>query len=226
MKLATESDVTKVNEILNDPSCRPYLAPGDYPLDMTGWTSRMMIFFDNTGVIVGESMGDGEYLGLSAILPEGRGLRGVIAHRHVLDDMFFKYDAFRILATVEPTNIRSLRHLSALGFKTMYPGCGKIHAEIDFIQWALLSDKCLEAGRPLVHILGRPLYEAEMRMLGAFVLTVRRSEGRYTGKAFMFFNRFAKLSRLEFLAPANEEWTEFFYCGKQFKITHTGLMEV
>jgi hypothetical protein len=177
MKLATEFDVTKINGILNDPSTRPFISPGDHPLDMTGWTERMMIFFDDTGVIVGESMGDGEYLGMSAFLPEGRGLKCVVAHRQVMDEMFFKYDAMRLLATVDPTNVKSLRHLTAMGFKTIYPGCGKIHAEIDYIQWSLKSKKCLEAGRPFAQLLQRPMYEAEMRMLGAFALTVSMSEG-------------------------------------------------
>jgi len=226
IKRATESDVTRINEIMNDPSIRPFVAPGDYPFDLTGATSRLMVFWNDSGVIIGESMGDGEYLALSGFLPEGRGLPCHIAHKQAIDIMFFEYDTFRIVATVDINNLKSLRHMKALGFKSFTLGCKRVHVEMDYTQWALRSDACLDAGRAFVDLLGRPMLEAEMRMLGAFLTTIQRSRGRYTGKAFKLFNRFAKLSMLEYIAPVNEEWTRFFYCGKVFEITHNGLMEV
>jgi hypothetical protein len=226
MRLATEKDVPYIDAILNEPSIRPHMGPGEGPLSARGLTSKMIFIINDASVFMGESLGDGEYLGVAAVLPERRGLAAVVAFRKALDMMFFEQDAFRILATVKTENRRSLRYLKALGFKNFTPGCGRIHAEMDFVQWALGSDACLRAGGVFVDILGRPLYEGEMRMLGAFVLTVKRSKSKWTGKAFKFFNRFAKLSQLEFLAPANEEWTEFVYCGKKFKITDNVLMGV
>jgi hypothetical protein len=225
MRLATPSDVLTVNAIINDPAVRPYLDKGEHYLDATGLTEKMMIFFNKAGVILVESMGDGEYLGLSAILPEGRGLPSVIAHRRILDTLFFEYDAFKVFGTIEQNNKRSIRHILAMGFSFFDSGCGRIHADIDYTKWALRSTACLDAGRPFVDLLQRPLFESEMRMLGAFVLTVQRSRGKYTGKAFKLFNRFAKLSHLEFIFPLSEAWDEFEYAGKKFKITHNGIME-
>jgi hypothetical protein len=226
MKRAREEDIPIINSIVNDPSVRPFLGAGNQKIDATGLAEKTLIFFDETGVVSLESMGDGEYLGLSVVLPNGRGLGAMVAHRRVLDTLFFEYDAFRVFGTIASDNERSARYASSMGFSLRDTGCGRISSELDYTTHALRSRRCRDVGLNLANIIQKPVLVSEACMLGAFTLTVQRSGGRFTGKAFKLFNRFAKLNQLEFIYPLNEEWNMFDYAGKKVKITHNDIMGV
>lgn len=226
MHLATAEDIPNIHRIINDPTVRQYLGPGKDVLNADHLIDKAPLFCDETGIILADPMGDGEYLGLSAMLPGGRGFHSIVAHREILYRLFTEFDAWRILVTVDPGNRNSQRLLAAMGFIPIYDGGSKINGELDFTEWALHSRQCRDAGRELESLMRRELQAGERNMLGAFILTTQNSRGNFTGKAFRLFNRYARLKGLDYLAPLDENWTQFIYAGEKFKITYNGVTGV
>jgi hypothetical protein len=207
IRLATASDVERINEILNHPDVRPHVFHGDSPLDFSQNIGVTPAYLTEHGVLFAEAVAPGEYLVASGFTPEGRGLHAVHAHKKALDHFFSTTDAVRVSALFTPENSPAIRNLHALGFhyKAEFGESGCV--EIDWIQWALGSSDCERLGKAWCESFGVPWWTRDhARMLGAFVKTVR---GGWSGKAMAQFNKWAKLSVNDSIHPLNEQGTLF-----------------
>ena len=210
MRIArTQQDKDDCEAIINHPSIRSHVWPGtDYleaPIDtMDFW------LFDG-GVIVGEAMGDGEYLCVSAFLPGSRGTNCVVAHRKLMDEYFFKRDALVAYGTIAPDNNKSLGLEKGLG-SAIWDCSGRKVSQMSWIQWALKSRTARDAGRVFK---GFGITDDQSRVLGAF--SVCAANG-WVGKGFAQYNKFAKLAGVDELIPVNTR-NGLFSIGKgQIKV--------
>lgn len=191
-KAETQEDKAECESILNHQSIRRHVWPGnDYieaPID------KMDFWLFDGGLIACENLGDGEYLSVSAFLPEYRGMNTVVAHRKLMDEYFFRRDALVSYGTIAPDNTPSLRLEKALG-SPIWDCSGRKVSQMSWIQWALKSRAARDAGRVFVC---DNISEDESRVLGAFTIC---AEHGWVGKGFSQYNKFARLSGSSELIP-------------------------
>lgn len=211
-RVATAEDVPQINSVLNHPSVRSHVAPGDHPLDFASNIGVTPAYVSDGGILFAEALGFGDYLSLSAFLPEARGLHAVVGHRKALDHFFSTTDCLRIFAVVDETNRVAIRNLTGLGFN--YQDCEAAGSRwvfsLDWVGWAKASRATLTAARPYVER-GWAASTAEALLLGGFLLTVR---GGWTGKALAGFNRWATFAGLDGIRPLMEDEPLFTYRGR------------
>ena len=220
MKRATPEDINHINSIVNASDIRPMMGPGNSELDVSHTMEGQFLFVDEFGVILADPMGHGEYLGLSAFLKPGRGLHAVVAHRRVMEAMFLWHDARKICATIDPSNVSSVRLLPAIGFPKIYRSGNRIVGEIDFWEWVLQSKKCYGFGKYILTSLGLDLSPEETAGVGALHLC----EMGQVSKCLYFYNRSSRLSHLGRIRVLNDAFTEFGIGCKRFEKTHNGLV--
>lgn len=210
-RVATAEDVPRINGILNHPTVRPHIAPGDHQLDFAANIGVTPAYVSEGGILFAEAMGFGDYLSLSAFLPEARGLHAVVGHRKALDHFFSTTDCLRIFAVVDESNRVAIRNLNGLGFRYEDTEAGDRWVfSLDWVGWAKASRATLAAARPYVQN-GWVSSPAEALLLGGFLLTVR---GGWTGKALSGFNRWATFAGLEGIHPLLEDEPLFTYRGR------------
>ena len=208
-KAISEKDKAECESIINHPSIRSHVWPGsDYleaPID------KMDFWLFGGGLIACENLGDGEYLSVSAFLPEYRGMNTVIAHRKLMDEYFFKRDALVSYGTIDPDNTPSLRLEKALG-SPIWDCCGRKVSQMSWIQWALKSRTARDAGRVFK---GFGITDDQSRVLGAFSICAANG---WVGKGFAQYNKFAKLAGVDELIPVDTR-NGLFNIGKgQIKV--------
>lgn len=214
MQVASREDIPRINAILNAPEVRPHIAPGVGEVDATEIFPRVLFFLFPNGVLMGEGMGGGEYLGLSAFTTKGQGLPSVVAHHQAFDYMFFKTDATRLNATVSRDNEKARRNLKGIGFTRIVDlGNPRIIASLDWDDWALQSKEALRTSSEFAWANSLP--EHERRVLGAFALTVR---GGWPGKAVAQFNKYAHLNHLSHMRVMSDIYNVFSYNDNRFVI--------
>ena len=210
MRIAnTEHDKGECEAIINHTSIRSHVWPGsDYleaPID------KMDFWLFGGGLIACENLGDGEYLSVSAFLPEYRGMNTVIAHRKLMDEYFFKRDALVSYGTIDPDNTPSLRLEKALG-SPIWDCSGRKVSQMSWIQWALKSRAARDAGSVFK---GFGITDDQSRVLGAFSICAANG---WVGKGFAQYNKFAKLAGVDELIPVDTR-NGLFNIGKgQIKV--------
>lgn len=201
-RVATAEDVPQINGILNHPTVRPHIAPGDAPVDFANNIGVTPAYVSDGGVLFAEAMGFGDYLSLSAFLPEARGLHAVVGHRKALDHFFSTTDCLRIFAVVDESNRVAVRNLNGLGFRFEDAEAeGRWIFTLDWVGWAKSSRATLRAARPYAEK-GWVDSAAEALLLGAFILTAR---GGWPGKALAGFNRWATFAGLPGIVPVHQD---------------------
>ena len=208
-KAISEKDKAECESIINHPSIRSHVWPGsDYleaPID------KMDFWLFGGGLIACENLGDGEYLSVSAFLPEYRGMNTVIAHRKLMDEYFFKRDALVSYGTIDPDNTPSLRLEKALG-SPIWDCSGRKVSQMSWIQWALKSRAARDAGSVFK---GFGITDDQSRVLGAFSICAANG---WVGKGFAQYNKFAKLAGVDELIPVDTR-NGLFNIGKgQIKV--------
>ncbi len=219
MRIAQVGDEAKINELLNDPDIRPFIFPGDQPLDCTGLIGDSIFLFDEHGVFMADALGDGEFLVMSAFRKDSRGLRSVISHRKALDILFFHIGALRVFATIDQNNVVAIRNVSGLGFQVERHGLRFI-ASIDYMSWAQKTKTFEDDGYKVAREKGKQTLESLARALGAFVASVRSG---WVGLALKQYNKYAQLHGLMLMTPAHETENWFNYCGRLLKIEHNDI---
>lgn len=207
MRMVGIEDVDQVNQILNHPSVRPYVFEGDHPLDFRGNIGITPAYLEDGGVLIAEAVGMGDYLALSAFLPEARGFHSVAAHRKALDIHFTTTDCRRVFAVVQKPNERAIRNLLALGFR--FDDCegDRLRFVKDWINWAKYSGEARRQSKGLLHM-ADPDHPEEAIMLAAFCMTVR---GGWSGKALAGFNQWASFAARPGIVPVHQDEETFVY---------------
>jgi hypothetical protein len=207
---ATIEDIPYINSIMNSPEVRPLVGRGSEYLDAADVFDDVLFLVGSHGVLMGEAMGDGEYLGLSAFISKGQGLASVIEHRKAIAYMFYETDAVRLNATVDRANDKARRNLLAMGFTRVVDRDNpRIMASLDWMDHALVSKAALKRGDEACR--GNDAPSHERRLLGAFALTC---EGGWPGKAIRLFNRYALLNHLPYIIPTHPTENVFSYGDK------------
>lgn len=134
MHIATKADVPFINAVLNHPAVRPHIWSGRHELDAEEtinvlWT----VVVPGSGVMMAEALGDGQYLGLTAFLPEAWGFEAVGAMRRAIEKIFTETDCHRLYGSVKPNNPRAGRNLIGLGFKEVAQKGNRITGHIDYL---------------------------------------------------------------------------------------------
>jgi hypothetical protein len=134
MHLATKADVPFINSVLNHPKVRPHIWHGDHELDASESIEIMWtLVVPGSGVMMAEALGDGQYLGLTAFLPEAWGMEAVGAMRKAIKRIFTDTDCNRLYGSVKANNPRAGRNLIALGFKEVGLHGNRITGHIDYL---------------------------------------------------------------------------------------------
>lgn len=221
MRLARPGDEKAINAIINHPSVRSLIFTGEGELDVTGCLSDQMFLFDESGVFMVESLGDGEYIAMSAFLPEARGLKAVISHRRAMDLLFFGIGAHRAFATVDPKNLPAVRNLEGLGFNINRDN-RRVIAHIDYLEWSQKSKECYRNGQDIAkYLLGNCYPDPIAKALGAFKMSVL---GGWPGLALRMWAKYSLLNQLDPIMAMHETENIFSYGDKRFEITHNGFV--
>ncbi len=134
MHLATTADVPFINSVINHPMVRPHIWFGDHELDCYESINMMWtLVVPGKGVMMAEALGDGNYLGLTAFLPEHWGLSAVTEMRRAIRKIFTDTDCSRLYGSVKPNNPRAGRNLIGLGFKEVSQKGNRITGYIDYL---------------------------------------------------------------------------------------------
>ena len=134
MHLATAADVPFINSVINHPKVRPHVWMGDDVLDCTEAIELMWtLVVPDRGVMMAEALGDGNYLGLTAFLPEHWGLSAVTEMRKAIRKIFTDTDCSRLYGSVKPNNPRAGRNLIGLGFKEVSQNGNRVTGHIDYL---------------------------------------------------------------------------------------------
>lgn len=223
MRLAQPGDEKYINGIINHPSVRSLIFTGDEAIDITGCLEDNLILFDDSGIFVAYPIGDGEFVAMSAFLPEHRGLKASVAHRRALDMMFFGFGALRIYATVDDENLPAIRNLEGLGFNVKMESL-RIIAHIDYMEWAQKSRECKRVGhRPAMYIWGNDVDQAVSKAFGAFIMGCISG---WPGLALRMWHKFSMFNRISPIIIEHETDNVFSVDGKKFEITASGFMGV
>jgi len=221
LRLAQPGDEKSINAIINHPSVRSLIFTGEGELDVTGCLSDQLFLFDEAGVFMVESLGDGEYIAMSAFLPDARGLKAVISHRRALDILFFGLGAHRVYATVDRSNKIAVRNLEGLGFNINRDN-KRIVSHIDYMEWAQKSKECFKNGKDIAgYLLGSCYLDSVAHALGAFKMSVMSG---WPGLALRMWSKYSLLNQLEPIMVHHETENIFSYGGKRFEITHNGFV--
>lgn len=220
MKKAAEEDVGQINRILNHPDVRPWIYESEGEIDFTGLVGKFLVYLSEHGVAIGEAMGDGEYLGVIAMEPEGRGKETIKLWYDLMDGMFFGTDAVRIYGSINRGNEKSLGFFRKLGpFMRML---GDRHIfEWNYFDWAMQSAQAEKAGEEVTGILD--MDPQTKKMFGAFLLTLR---GGWGGKAYYLFNRYAYLASKPQIRVCSQDWDMFEWAGIKMQIGVDYIVEV
>jgi hypothetical protein len=189
IKIADLGDTPEIDGIINCPDVRPYIAPGENFLESAKVIDKAILFLSPGGVIMGERIGDGEYLGLSAFTKREQVFHSILMHQVVFDYMFTSTDCEWIWATIDKGNAKATRNIFGVGFPGVQDLSPRIMASMNWMDWALRSKKAGERGK----LLPGPEREDKIqeRMLGGYALT---AEGGHEDKARKWFRRYALLN--------------------------------
>jgi hypothetical protein len=190
MHLATKADVPFINSVVNHPKVRPHIWFGDHELDCTESIELMWtLVVPGKGVMMAEALGDGNYLGLTAFLPEYWGLGAVIPMRRAIRKLFVETDCSALYGSVRVDNRRAISNLVAQGFKDLSEGETRCVGKIDYID--LLDEKM-------------------------FIDTVR---GGWAGKALYWWGIKSKLEDIPAILPAHPDLPIFVFGDKTIDLT-------
>ena len=190
MHLATKADVPFINSVVNHPKVRPHIWFGDHELDCAESIDLMWtLVVPGKGVMMAEALGDGQYLGLTAFLPEHWGLSAVTEMRQAIRKIFTDTDCNRLYGSVKPNNPRAGRNLIGLGFKEVQKSGNRITGHIDYLD----------------------LLDEEM-----FKDTAR---GGWAGKALYWWGIKSKIEDIPPILPAHQELPVFIYDGDIIDLT-------
>ncbi len=144
MHLATKADVPFINSVINHPSVRPHVWTGTEDLDCTEAIEIMWtVVAPGSGVMMAEALGDGNYLGLTAFLPEARGLVAVNQMRQAIYKIFTETDCSTLYASVKPLNKVAGRNLIGLGFKEVGLHGNRLTGRIEYLD--ILDEEVFKA---------------------------------------------------------------------------------
>jgi hypothetical protein len=134
MHLATKADVPFINSVLNHPKVRPHIWHGNHELDAAESIDIMWtLVVPGAGVMMAEALGAGQYLGLTAFLPEAWGMEAVGSMRRAIRRIFTDTDCSRLYGSVKPNNPRAGRNLIGLGFKEVGLNGNRVTGHIDYL---------------------------------------------------------------------------------------------
>lgn len=202
-------DAAFFNRIVNLPEVRPWIGPGDHPLDVSGTVLNPLNYAlrNEHGGFILEALDGGVYHVHSQFASEGR--RGSIAAmREALDFMFTRTDCMRITSHIPDNNLAAKGLGIKAGFREWFrrdmPHFGpSAVVKIDVDDW-IAGNRALEADGERFH---RLLEEAKAaigsslpthpddpvhdRHVGA---AVRMAERGHAGKGVAIYNAWAKLA--------------------------------
>lgn len=203
-------DPAFLNEVINHPAVRPYMAPGDEPIDLTPVVSNPANFALVTegGGFVLHCHEPGIYEVHSQFLPDHRGGHAAKAMRAGFDYMFTRTDATRIITQVPDNNDAAKGFAKLAKFRPMfrreegllgpteYMGLGieewaqdTLALEADGERFHSTLEKAKKrAGSDLVAHGHDPAHE---RAVGA---AVRMIEAGNAQKGVAFYNRWARFA--------------------------------
>ena len=134
MHLATAEDIPFINSVLNHPMVRPHVWDEPGVVDASEAINIMWtVVVPGKGVMMAEAMGDGNYLGLTAFLPEAWGPEAVYAMRMAIRKIFTDTDCSCLYGSVKPSNLRASRNLVGLGFKDVGVNGNRVTGKIDYL---------------------------------------------------------------------------------------------
>lgn len=190
MHLATQADIPFINSVMNHPSIRPHIWMGDHELDCSEAIEMMWtVVVPGAGMMMAEALGDGNYLGLTAFLPEARGFMAVVSMRRAIHKIFTETDCSRLYGSVKPGNLKAGRNLVGLGFKNIKKAGNRITAQIDYLD----------------------LLDEEM-----FKDTVK---GGWSGKALYWWGIKSKIEDIPMMIPMDKEKPVFYNDGAVLDFT-------
>ena len=134
MHLATQEDLPFIDEVMNHPAIRPHILDGEGKVDVGPALSHMWtVVEDAKGVMMGEPLGDCNYLALVAFLPKAWGPEAVASMREGIRLIFSTTDCHRLWGSVPPKNIRAARNLIAMGMKQVRLNGNRVTGYIDYL---------------------------------------------------------------------------------------------
>ena len=199
--LATEQDVPRINTILNHPKVRPYVWVGEDVIDIGPSFNMFRVYMvshadskEAIGALVCQYLYNGEWVAMSALMPELWGLPGVVAHRMAMYDLFTNTDAVRVYATIFRGNTRAVRNACGLGLEPI-GFCGdRSVMELDILNWVgVNASGTLHAiSSEWASVNGvAGLAPMESPMIG---LVLRLIETGWYGKAMQIWDKFRTLA--------------------------------
>ncbi len=174
MRLATAEDLPQLNDILNRAEVRPHLWEAhNMPIELVEKdleVLRVYITDDGTGCFLGETLGNGRYIGASAFIRESWGLPAAIAHIEVINRMMTETDCTHLYGICRQTNRRAMRNMAGVGM--MLEGTTDIHASfsLDWRTWAKTFKLPLITGARELSELGIESHPDEQGIVGGIIL--------------------------------------------------------
>lgn len=174
MRLATAKDLVDVNTILNASEVRPHMWEAHAgPIALTEddlSTFKVYITDDKSGCFIGESLGNGRYLGASAFLKGSWGLPAVAAHIEAINHIMISGDCIELYGIANRKNRRAIRNMSGIGMTRDQFSDTHVSFRMTWRDWAKNSRLAINTGRhELSQIGGRPCKE-EAGIIGGLIL--------------------------------------------------------
>jgi len=200
MIVTPSKDAEFLNSVINDPTVRPSVWPGNGPLDAKALLDAGAVFLraEHGGFLL-EEKGPGLFEVHTVFLPEGRGSHALEACRDGMFHMFTTTPCVEVITRISKTNVAAKRLARSAGMKRLFQvevGNFGVPDEIYSIrldEWAFKDPRCVKAGE-WFHGRFDPDHEDEPdhdRFVGA---TVEQIKGGQVDKALFFYNRWALMA--------------------------------
>jgi hypothetical protein len=175
--------------------------------DLTDWLCYVV---EGCGIVVGEPLGGGNYIGNSAFLPEHYGWVAGVGQIKALHHAFLNTDLVTIYAQAESSVPRGVANTKSLGFDCWVDENGTMIGRLDFMRWVGTS-KYLERESDKFfnkHELTLP----HQKMLYAVMACCQNGQIMKGMYQWFLYERLVK--EAPDLIPTNELFTRFSYGGK------------
>lgn len=202
-------DPALLNNVVNHPEVRPWVGPGDEPLDLTAFVcdpDNFALVTEGGGFLL-HNHGQGIYEVHTQFLPEHR-TKTREAMRSGFDYMFTRTDCERVVTQVPDNNRPAQALAKAAGFRPMFRREDGLLGPTEYMglsidEWAQANAEleadgewfhdristAMKAARP--GLPDRPEDKAHDRAAGAAVWMIRRNN---VAKGVEFYNRWARLA--------------------------------